>query len=93
LQPAVGTTYRLDRFCNRHYAQGDAMDDDTPPTDRANEYRNSAEEMRLLAQQMRFSDNRDRLLTLADSFNKLADQVEELGIRQPRARQTNKQVW
>jgi hypothetical protein len=29
---------------------------------RASEYRNNAEEMRLLAQQMRFSENRDRLL-------------------------------
>jgi hypothetical protein len=59
------------------------MDDDTPATDRASQYRDSAEEMRLLAQQMRFSENRDRLLALANSFDKLADQVEELALRHP----------
>ena len=59
------------------------MEDGAPPMDRANEYRNDADRMRLLAQQMRFSESRDRLLALADSFDKLADRVGELALREP----------
>jgi hypothetical protein len=59
------------------------MDDDTLPADRASEYRNNAEEMRLLARQMLFLENRDRLLTLADTYDKLADRVEERALRHP----------
>jgi len=58
-------------------APGDAMDDDATPMNRASEYRNNADMMRLLAQQMRFTESRLRLLALADSFDKLADRVEE----------------
>jgi len=39
--------------------------------------------MRLLAQQMRFTESRIRLLWLADSFDKLADRVEEHGAWEP----------
>jgi hypothetical protein len=70
------------RIC---FAPGDAMDDDTTPMNRASEYRNTADMMRLLAQQMRFRESRDRLLGLADSFDKLADRVEELTLREPMA--------
>ncbi len=41
--------------------------------------------MRLLAQQMRFAESRDRLLALADSFDKLADRLEERETREPMA--------
>jgi hypothetical protein len=61
------------------------MDDDATPMNRANEYRNTADMMRLLAQQLRFAESRDRLLTLADSFDKLADRVAEREIREPMA--------
>ena len=73
-------------FCHRQdCAPGDAMDDDATPMDRANEYRNTADMMRLLAQQMLFAESRDRLLTLADSFDKLADRVVERETREPMA--------
>jgi hypothetical protein len=52
-------------------------DDDATPANRASEYRNNADMMRLLAQQMRFRESRERLLALADSFDKLADRVDE----------------
>ena len=61
------------------------MDDDATPMNRANEYRNTADMMRLLAQQMLFAESRDRLLTLADSFDKLADRVVERETREPMA--------
>jgi len=32
---------------------------------------------------MRFSESRDRLLALADGFDKLADRVEEYATREP----------
>ncbi len=59
------------------------MDDNGTPANRASEYRNTADMMRLLAQQMRFTESRIRLLWLADSFDKLADRVEEHGAWEP----------
>ena len=45
---------------------------------RASEYRNMADMMRLLAQQMRFPESRECLLMLADSFDKLGErEVQE----------------
>jgi hypothetical protein len=49
--------------------------DDTTPANRASDYRNSADMMRLLAQQMRFTESRGRLQALADSFDRPADRV------------------
>jgi hypothetical protein len=46
------------------------------PQSRVGEYRNQAARLRLLAYQTRFPESRHRLLTLADSFSKLADRVE-----------------
>ena len=46
------------------------------PQLRVGEYRNQAARLRLLAYQTRFPESRHRLLTLADSFGKLADRVE-----------------
>jgi hypothetical protein len=54
-----------------------AMDEGTP-ANRATEYRNMADMMRLLAQQMRFPESRERLLMLADSFDQLGErEVQE----------------
>jgi len=43
---------------------------------RVGEYRNQAAKLRLLAYQTRYPESRQRLLILADSFDKLADRVE-----------------
>jgi hypothetical protein len=43
---------------------------------RVGEYRNQAAKLRLLAYQTRYAESRQRLLMLADSFDKLADRVE-----------------
>jgi hypothetical protein len=58
-------------------------DADAAPARRAAEYRNEAAMMRSLAQEMRFAENRVRLLVLADSFDMLADQVEDVATRTP----------
>jgi hypothetical protein len=44
---------------------------------RVEEYRRQAATLRRLGFQARFTDSRTRLLALADSFDKLADRVEE----------------
>ena len=46
------------------------------PDSRVGEYRKQAAVLRLLAYQTRYPESRHRLLTLADSFDKLADRVE-----------------
>lgn len=43
---------------------------------RVGEYRNQAVRLRALAQQTRFPESKARLLTLADSFDRLADRVQ-----------------
>lgn len=49
---------------------------DTGQISRVAEYRNQAAMLRSLAFQTRFAESRARLLTLADSFDILADRVE-----------------
>ena len=43
---------------------------------RVGEYRRQAVKLRFLAYQTRYPESRQRLLMLADSFEKLADRVE-----------------
>jgi hypothetical protein len=47
---------------------------------RTGEYRNQARMLRSLAFQSRYLESKGRLLALADSFDKLAEQVEALEI-------------
>ena len=51
-----------------------------PTESRVEEYRRQAATLRRLAFQARFADSRARLLALADSFDRLADRVEERGL-------------
>lgn len=46
---------------------------------RVEEYRDQAASLRRLAFQTRFRESRIRLMALADSFDRLADRVEERG--------------
>lgn len=50
-----------------------------PTESRVEDYRRQAATLRRLAFQARFADSRGRLFALADSFDRLADRVEERG--------------
>jgi hypothetical protein len=82
-----GTTDSIRRCLIDQLRVGGAMvfdyDADATPANRVAEYRNSADMMRSLAQQMRFGESRVKLLALADSFDKLADRVDERESGQP----------